>query len=50
MPLIKDIDIALAEYMYEEFIVKGVQHTYKDTAAVLSKRLGRHKVQSRLCM
>ena len=39
MPLIKDIDIALAEYMYEEFIVKGVQHTYKDVAAVLSKRL-----------
>ena len=42
MPLTKDIDIALAEYMYEEFIVKGVQHTYKDAAAVLSKRLGRH--------
>jgi len=42
MPLFKDIDIALAEYMYEEFIVKGVQHTYKDAAAVLSNRLGRH--------
>ena len=26
MPLTKDIDIALAEYMYEEFILKGVQH------------------------
>ena len=42
MKLEKDIDIALAEYLYEEYVIKGFKHTYKDAAAVLSKRLGRH--------
>lgn len=42
MPLLQDIDLALAEYLYEEFVIKGVEHTYKDTAAILSERLGRY--------
>lgn len=43
MPLNDSYDVELARYLYSEYVVKNIQHTYGDTSRALEKITGIYK-------